>query len=199
MRKKYRRGLTILALFFSQCAARASAEETFPQWMHSKNLTDVTRPDGLGGAEQEECTQVILDEINRRLKTSFDRDNVAPIRLDDWTRDEMGFVRGGGFNIRIAGSMSSEHSKRTHLRAARFADFATWLELGARASLHIPRDFDGETVFLKSERDDQVNYDFVAHMDTGYAYLPLGLLIHGLRDVAGADGRNPCPAEPGLD
>jgi len=36
----------------------------------------------------------------------------------------------------------------------------------------------------------------VAHSDSAYAYLPIGVFMHLFRDVLDPEQRNPCPIEP---
>jgi len=187
-------GALVLLIFLS-FMSKANASSNHPLWMESQ-LIAIQKPTNLSESEQESCTLSLLNEVNHHLKTSFTEHDLAPIQMPGWDQPEMGFMRGGGFNIRIVTSVN-RGTEGDHIHSGRFADLETALKLGAGASLHIPEKIEGLTTFLKSESDDgeQIQYDFIAHSDTGYAYLPLGVFIHVFRDVLGADGRRPCPAE----
>jgi hypothetical protein len=140
-----------------------------------------------------ECTYRILDSINRHFHTAFTRDDVAPVKMSDWEQEESGFVRGGAFNIRVRGNqLSPDRKKKIH--QGRFSNFWDWITIGLNPSLHIPGDIDGVNVFDLDTKEGPVpQVDFVAHVDSGFAYLPIGLIFHELVDVVGADIRNPCP------
>lgn len=167
--------------------------------MDGRAFEKVEAPTKLSYAEQVECTDRILEAINDKFDGDFSPDDVAPVKMSTWAHEEAGFVRGGAFNIRVRGSQYPSH-RRKKIHPGRFTDPWTWITFGIHPSLHIPGKIDGATVFeLDSERtlsaggDPQI--DFVAHIDSAYAYIPTGLLYHLLVDMAGADTRNPCPAE----
>jgi len=173
----------------------ASASE-MPVWMQSQ-MDVIQKPDSMSGAEQEACVESILIEMNKRMKTSFTRENVSPIQMPDWDKPEVGFIRGGGFNIRIVASLTKEETKHTHIKPGRYADFETLIKFGAQASLHVPDVIDGRKFFLKTvSANGRENFDFIAHSDTAYSYLPVGTLIHVFVDVLQPEKRNPCPIEP---
>jgi hypothetical protein len=86
------------------------------------------------------------------------------------------------------------------LKPGRFSDLKTLLELGDQPSLHMPKAVDGKRMFIETESEDQStkSYDFIAHSDSAYAFLPLGTFLHLFIVVIGAKNRRPCPVEHGL-
>ena len=174
-----------------------TANAETPVWMQTA-INSIQKPEGLSGAEQEACAQSLIDELNHRMKTSLTLNEITPIQMPGWDKPEMGFMRGGGFNIRIVTSLTKAQTKHTRIKTGRFADFETWLKLGAQPSLHVPDKIDGQKLFLKtvSEDGERIDYDFVAHSDSAYAYLPIGVFMHLFRDVLDPEQRNPCPIEP---
>lgn len=62
--------------------------------------------------------------------------------------------------------------------------------IGYGSTIHIPAGPGGldspSTLFFLSS-------GFTAHLDSAYAYNPIGLVIHGLKDVKGVGGHSPCP------
>ena len=182
--------------------ARADEPQPTPAWMSATDsMSDVEKPAGLSADDQEQCVGVVLGELNARLGTSFRRENVAPIQMAGWDKPEVGFVRGGGFNIRVVTTLPVEDASQVHVSPGRFADFWTFIDAGLRPSLHVPGSFDGQTTFNQTWSDDgkTVSYDFVAHTDSAYAYLPFGFIFHEIRDVFGANSRPPCPLEGDVD
>ena len=185
--------IALVGLLFS---VLSYAEPTRALWMDS-SMSSIQKPT-LSLDEQAQCTIALLSEVNHRLKTQFTTEDLAPIQMPDWNEPEMGFMRGGGYNIRLVTSVDRSSHAATHIKPGRFSDFETFMKLGAQASLHIPNVIEGRPVFIKteSESEEKTQFDFVAHSDTGYAYLPAGTLLHFFRDVLGAKGRSPCPVEP---
>ncbi len=184
--------IAFLGIFLSLCCY---AEPTRALWMNS-SIKSIKVADHMSRDDEGYCQNAILNEVNHRLKTSFTLNDLAPIQMPGWPEPVMGFMRGGGYNIRIVGSVDRTSHQATHIKPGRFSDFETIVKLGAQPSLHIPKDIEGHAVFIKTESADQVQFDFVAHSDTGYAYLPIGVFIHGFRDVLGSKERSPCPVEP---
>jgi hypothetical protein len=174
----------------------ANANDT-PVWMQSQ-MGAIEKPESMSGAEQDACVQLLLDEMNTRMRTSFTRENIAPIQMSGWDKPEIGFLRGGGFNVRIVASLTKAETKHTHIKPGRYADFETLIKMGDQPSLHVPNAIDGQQFFLKTVSDDgnRIDYDFVAHSDTAYSYLPLGTFVHIFVDVLQPDKRSPCPIEP---
>lgn len=71
----------------------------------------------------------------------------------------------------------------------------TWL-IGYGPTLHIagPAPLDPTAVFVNSNVGGATSVLFTAHIDTSFAYNPIGALIHLIRDVLNVGGpRNPCP------
>jgi hypothetical protein len=167
-----------------------------PTWINT-DLSGVDEPVNLSGAEQEFCSQVILEEINKRAQLSLSENDIVKIQLPHWSQSETGFIRGGGFNIRVVTTIPESRKKLKHLHVGRFADFMSWLKMGDEPSLHLPGSIDGVQTYFETEDEAGTHVDLVAHVDSAYAYLPLGLFEHLFKDVMGADTRNPCPTESG--
>jgi hypothetical protein len=186
------------ALFGLLISLNALADQNLPHptWMNA-DIAEIEQPINLSGAEQEQCTQVILEEMSKRTKLSFTADNVVPIQFPGWNQAEKGFVRGGGFNIHVVATISETRKKLHHFHAGRFANFLTWLRMGDEPSLHLPDNIDGLQTYFETEDESGTHVDVVAHVDSAYAYLPIGLFVHLFTDVVGADTRNPCPIKGG--
>lgn len=180
-------------------ASEAAQAGPAPWMQATDSMPDVNQPSDMSGADQENCTEVILGEVNARLGTSFVREDVAQVQMAGWDHPEAGFVRGGGYNIRIVKTLSADEGSKVH--AGRFADWWTFLDLGIRPSLHIPGNFDGQNVLNMNWSSDgqSVTVDFVAHTDDAYAYTPFGFIWHEVEDVIGANTRPPCPIESDVD
>jgi hypothetical protein len=188
---------SLLTLFIALNAFSATNEALpNPTWIDA-DLSGVDEPLNLSGAEQEFCAQVILEEINKRAQLSLNENDIVKIQLPNWSQPEQGFIRGGGFNIRVVAAIPETRKKLKHLHVGRFADFMTWLKMGDEPSLHLPSNIDGVQTYFETEDEAGTHVDLVAHVDSAYAYLPLGLFEHLFKDVIGADTRNPCPTESG--
>lgn len=186
-------------------------ERKDPEWFNNA-ISAIHPPDNLSDEVQLDCTMKILEYVNNTFHTEFGIENVVPIQLPGWEKPEAGFIRGGGFNIRVAGNqlIADNHP----VKYGRFMPLIGWFELGAHAALHLPGSIGGYQTFTwkqilntnspdltenpdsKDSTEVSTEYrqvDFVAHIDTADPYEPLGAIIHLFRDVIGASGRNPCP------
>jgi hypothetical protein len=163
-----------------------------PEWFDN-SISAMHPPDRMTVNEQRDCTMKIVEYVNTTFHTEFGPDNVVPVRLPGWAKAESGFVRGGGYNIRLVGMQPAMDQHSVH--HGRFMPAIGWIELGAHAALHLPGSIDGFQTFTRKLSDDSKNrqMDFVAHIDTANPWEPLGGFIHLFRDVIGAAGRNPCP------
>jgi hypothetical protein len=147
-----------------------------PEWMKIENK-DIEPPVHLSLSEQQTCAARLIAELNRELHASFTAANISSVRMPNWDHPEMGFVRGGGFNVRMQASFPKTSPAMKRLHPGRFASTKAWFTLGAVPSLHLPDEIGGVKTFLETENSaaGTVEYDFVAHLDSGYAYLPIGL------------------------
>jgi hypothetical protein len=177
-----------------------STAQASPEWMKIRNDA-IVRPDSMSADEQAECTESILTEMNRHFKTSWTADDIAPVQMPGWDHPEAGFIRGGGYNIRIVKTLNRGDESIKHIKAARYSTFESDVEIGAQPSLHIPGKIDGQQMFNKETSSDKstTTYDFIAHSDSAYAFLPIGSLLHLFEDVIGAKTRRPCPVEHGVE
>ncbi len=66
---------------------------------------------------------------------------------------------------------------------------------GYGPSLHIagPAPLDPNAVFSNSNIGGVTSVTFTAHIDSAWAYNPIGALFHYFIDVRGQQTRNPCP------
>lgn len=178
----------IAALLFPLAAARAGDTSPWPGWMTTLDKA-VDLPDRMTPDEQAVCTQRILNELNVKLKGfNFTQDDMAPILMASWTTPRMGLLRGGGYNIRVVRSgLTAKQLK--HIKAGRYVTITGILTDGISPSLHIPGLTLGAELLIKT--DDSV--DFTAHIDSAYAYFPLGALAHLFIDLIGHSTRDPCP------
>ena len=138
-------------------------------------------PSGPGGGTGA-CTAKVLSAVNNHFGTSFTSANVgtgayAPFQ---WPQ-----VSGGTLNIDIfpqgqAGGISPGRYP---------VNWWTYI-IGYGSTLHIqagPGGLDSPSTLLFSSSE------FTAHLDSAYPYNPIGLLVHGLKDVMGIGGHSPCP------
>jgi RHS repeat-associated protein len=150
------------------------------------------KPGGTGGtppqtqAQNNACTQPILNAVNNQFGTNFTPDN---IQGDP-------FPNGGATNLNILG---------TGLPAAQFNSIQTgryplnWWSyaIGYGPTLHITGQglFDPAPAgFTNSNVGGVTSVSFTAHIDTSFAYNPIGALIHLFTDLLHLGGpRNPCP------
>jgi hypothetical protein len=181
-------------IFFLLIANEIRAFAEVPQWMQIENK-EIEPPIHLSLSEQQTCASRLIAELNGETHASLSASNIASVRMPSWAHAEMGFVRGGGFNIRVKASYAKTDLATKRLHAGRFARTKAWFTLGAVPSLHLPDEIGGNKTFLETENavTGMTDYDFVAHLDSGYAYLPIGLGLHLIRDLLGAKSRNPCP------
>jgi hypothetical protein len=116
------------------------------------------------------CVSPVLNAVNRTFGTSFSK-------FSDL------FTQGGGVNLIIsAGSQFSQ------VGLGRYP--LNWFSnlIGYGPTLHIVGSgpLDPKAVW------DPTNGIFTAHLDSAFAYNPIGALLHLLIDVLGI-GRTPCP------
>lgn len=150
-------------------------------------------PTSLSSDMQNTCTQRILDALNDQFGMHFDTSDLAPIFVPGWKNMEMGFVRGGGYNIRVyATGLSSAEVKRVHAGRFLSKDHVFFRDL--KPSLHVPNVIWGVSTMTKSQDASGGKVDFIAHIDSQWAYSPFGLLDHLFTDVLGSATRNPCPS-----
>jgi hypothetical protein len=163
------------------------------EWFDN-DISVMNPPDKMSLDEQNECIGKILIYVNNTFQTEFTKDNVMPVQLPSWEKAETGFVRGGGFNIRIVGEAPANDNP---VRYGRYMPWIGWIELGAHPALHLPGSIAGYQTFTRQPIADNTSnkVDFVAHIDTALPYEPVGAIIHLFRDVIGASGRNPCPGD----
>jgi hypothetical protein len=56
-----------------------------------------------------------------------------------------------------------------------------------------PAPLDQNAIFSNSNIGGLTSVTFTAHIDSAWAYNPIGALLHWIIDVLGSNTRNPCP------
>lgn len=132
------------------------------------------------------CQQTVLSAVNNQFGTNLTANNVQGNP----------FSNGGATNINIlasdlpAGQFNSIQPGRYPLNPI------TWL-IGYGPTLHVT----GQTLldpppaqFANANVGGATSVLFTAHIDSSFAYNPIGALIHFFADVLHLGGpRNPCP------
>ena len=136
-------------------------------------------------AQNAGCTQPILNAVNKQFGTSFTANNVQGDP----------FPNGGGTNLIIVGAGLSA-AQFNSIQTGRYPlSPLTWL-IGYGPTLHItgPTFFDPPpATFQNSNVGGATSVTFTAHIDTSFAYNPIGALIHLFRDLLHIGGpRKPC-------
>ncbi len=154
--------------------------------------TGIQGPVGTGGAadapnngppNQNACTAPILNAVNNNYGTNFDPSNVQST-----------FTNGGAFNLNINGS-GLPASQFNAIQTGRSPNGFWGAIIGYGPSLHItgPAALNPNAVFSNSNIGGATSVTFTAHIDSAWAYNPIGALLHYVIDVRGQATRNPCP------
>jgi hypothetical protein len=140
---------------------------------------------GASGGGGGVCTSRILGAVNQTFGTSFTASDVqgAP------------FSNGGAINLNILGN-GLPAAQFNSIQTGRYPlSPLTWL-IGYGPTLHVAGlgIFDPTAVFTNSNVGGVTSVLFTAHIDTSFAYNPIGAVIHLVRDLLHIGGpRNPCP------
>jgi len=129
------------------------------------------------------CQPVILSAVNNQFGTNFTGANVQSF-----------FTNGGALNLVITGTgLTAPQFNSIH--TGRFPSSVLGAITGHGPSLHITGQtpLDPGAVFNKRNIGGVTTVTFTAHIDSAYAYNPLGALAHLFTDVLGSGTRNPCP------
>lgn len=174
------------------CFADGSGDApAWPAWMSALSH-ELKSPDSLPDELRQSCEDRILAALNARFGVRFSTTDVALVDVPGWAQPERAFMRGGAYNIRIvAGGFSQTELQR--IKSGRFIGHLDGIPDDLKPSLHLPKKIKDNLVFNSTFANGTGSVDFVAHIDTAYAYSPLGFLVHMFRDVVGSKGRNPCP------
>lgn len=137
-------------------------------------------------AQNNACTQPVLNAVNNQFGTSF---TSADVQGNP-------FGNGGATNLNILGS-GLPTSEFNSIQTGRYP--LNWWSyvIGYGPTLHITgRGFfdPAPATFTNSNIGGVTSVLFTAHIDTSFAYNPIGALIHLFRDLLHIGGpRNPCP------
>jgi RHS repeat-associated protein len=147
-----------------------------------RQLEQSTTAPNNGPQQQNACTRQILNAVGNQFGPgTYDVTNTFP--------------QGGGADLQITA---------TNLSASQFDAFQTgryplnwWTYvIGYGPTLHVTGATfsDPHAYFSNSNIGGVTSVDFTAHIDTAFAYNPIGFLIHFFRDMLHLGGpRNPCP------
>lgn len=131
------------------------------------------------------CEGKILARVNKQFGTNFSNSNVIGTSPN-----------GGAVNLYIQGTSADglTASEFNAIQPGRYTNAVGYLT-GFGPSLHItgPGLFDPQGVFSSTNVGGDLSVTFTAHIDSAFAYNPLGLLLHLFIDVLGHGSRSPCP------
>ncbi|MGH9477493.1 MAG: hypothetical protein ACRD1C_14405 [Terriglobales bacterium] len=131
-------------------------------------------------------------ECGDRLLTAVDNQfGTIPLQ---WNINTGGIAPGGGeYNLTMS-STSLTPSQFGAIDLGRYASLATMIT-GIGSSLHVAgrSALDPGAFFAKTDAGGVPSLTMTVHLDSGYAYNPLGLLIHTFGDVLGHATRDACP------
>ncbi|MGH9433906.1 MAG: RHS repeat domain-containing protein, partial [Terriglobia bacterium] len=139
---------------------------------------------GSGGGGTAGCTGKILGAVNQQFGTGFTSGNVQGLP----------FKNGGAVNLNIAANGLPAAQFNAIVPGRYPLSFLTWLT-GYGPTLHIagPGPFDKGAVFSNTNIGGVTSVLFTTHIDSAFAYNPIGLALHLAIDLAGNGSRNPCP------
>ncbi len=151
--------------------------------------SQIELPQSPGSPQQPQsnvCTEKVLSAVNNQFGTNFTSDNVQGIP----------FGNGGATNLNILGAAIPPRQFNS-IQPGRYPQSPlTWL-IGYGPTLHVTGQsyFDPAPAgFTNSNIGSVTSVLFTAHIDTSFAYNPIGALIHLFRDLLHVGGpRNPCP------
>ncbi|MGH9534768.1 MAG: hypothetical protein ACRD2E_07920 [Terriglobales bacterium] len=132
------------------------------------------------------CTEKILTDVNNQFGTSFSSGNVT---------NE--FPQGGGADLQIeqspfAGSVAQFNS----IQPGRYPNHWWSYLIGWGPNLHVTGETpsDPRAVFSDQNVGGSLSVELAAHIDSAWAYNPVGLILHMMADAWHVFGqRNPCP------
>ncbi len=138
---------------------------------------------GSGGGSTAGCTGRILGAVNNQFGTNFTSADVGTGAYAPFQWPE---VPGGTVNIDIF----PPQGQAGGISPGRYpVNWWTYV-IGYGATLHVPAGPGG------LDSPSTLNFsdtEFTAHLDSAYAYNPIGLLFHLSGDVFGTGGHHPCP------
>jgi hypothetical protein len=159
------------------------ASSTFPPQVQTEPLGQIT--EDRFGTPPDACTATILNAVNGQFGTNFTPDNVQGLP----------FPNGQAINLNILGN-GLPSTQFNSIQTGRYP--LSWWSyfIGYGPTLHITGEtvFDQQAAFTNSNVGGVTSVLFTAHIDSAFAYNPIGALIHLLRDKLHLGGpRNPCP------
>jgi hypothetical protein len=133
-------------------------------------------------AQQNACTQPILNAVSNQFGPgTYSVTNTFP--------------QGGATDLQIA-TTNLTASQFNALQTGRYPLNWWTYAIGYGPTLHVTGAtlFDPNAYFNNSNIGGVSSVDFTVHIDSAFAYNPIGLLIHFFRDFLHLGGpRNPCP------
>jgi RHS repeat-associated protein len=140
-------------------------------------------PPTLMGQPQNPCAPSILRAVNQTYGTDLTEANIQ--------RD---FTNGGAANL-VLGAPNLPARQFNAIQPGRRPLSLLTTLIGYGPTLHIagPGFLDPAAVFSNSNIGGATSITFTAHIDSAFAYNPIGAVIHLFLDVFGHGSRNPCP------
>jgi RHS repeat-associated protein len=169
--------------FISEDPIRFMGGTNFYRYVGNSPL-DFVDPFGLcPPKKQQTCQDAILNAVNNQFGTNFTAADVQST-----------FTNGGAVNLVINGT-GLPASQFNSIQTGRSPNGFLGAVIGYGPSLHIagPAPLDPSAVFNSSNIGGATSVTFTAHIDSAWAYNPIGALLHYFIDVRGQATRNPCP------
>ena len=141
---------------------------------------------GAQQGQQNPCTQPVLMALNQTFG------NLGSVQVDDGYANPD--VDGGTWNV--VGQFSNlSPAQFNAMQTGRYPLHWYSYVIGYGPTLHVtgPTWLNQDAQYQNINDQGVTSVTLTAHLDSAYAYNPIGALIHLLRDVLGIGGRNPCP------
>lgn len=132
---------------------------------------------------QNPCAPSVLRAVNQTAGTNL---TSADVQRD--------FTNGGAANL-VLGANNLPAAQFNAIQPGRRPLSLVTTLFGYGPTLHIagPGFFDPNAVFSNSNNGGTTSVTFTAHIDSAFAYNPIGAVLHLFLDIFGAGSRNPCP------
>ena len=140
---------------------------------------------------QPDCQSQILNAVNNQFGTNLDQSNILP-------STSLARQPGGQVNLNLSVSGGLTPPQFNEIQPGRYAPPGLLGVLtGYGPSLHVvggPSGLDQNVLpFTNSNIGGVYSDTFTAHIDSAWAYNPIGAVLHGIIDVLGSSTRPSCP------
>ncbi len=162
-------------------AAQAADDQPKPQQQGRPQVSPALTP----------CQQKVLNAVNKQFGTNGNASDVSP------SSNPLP-ASGGEVNVNFNFNSGLTATQFNAIQPGRYAPAGFWGWLtGYGPSLHVvagPSSLDTTAMtFANSNVGGNLSASFTAHIDSAWAYNPIGALLHWKIDVRGHATRNPCP------